>query len=312
MLHGPDSPRASLAARIWRRTRRESVGSLERIYFYLYVLPRLWRKGMLSLPFTTFRGHGAFVLVSQDAAIKVALNTRSTLRLEYENFYRLKQCGSQVAALMPAYRFVHGWQLAALQCERLTPVPLEQVLPLAVQARRVLDAAVCAGGRLSLDQCTEVLAGLCRVEETFGAAIAANMRMLVWTFLAEGVYRAGLAHGDFHSRNVMIDRVGNCKLIDLDCVRFNGVTEFDALYFALELEWSASGILWTETLARCFGSKGQVIFASLEAFGVSWTDGLGCAFFLDRIGQDEVNFGLHYTPAQMEPVVQAMQSPAPT
>ena len=292
--------------------RHEAVGSLERVYLYLFVLPRLWRKGMLSLPFTTLRGCGAFVLVSQDAAIKVALTTRATLRLEYENFYRLSQCGSDVAALMPAYTFVHGWQLVALQCERLTPVPLEQALPLAVQARRTLDAAVCAGGRLSPEQCPQLLAGLCRVEAAFGPATAANMRKLAWSFLADGAYRTGLAHGDFHSRNVMLDRVGSCKLIDLDCVRFNGVTEFDALYFALELEWSASGILWTETLARCFGPRGQAILNSLGAFGVSWTDGLGCAFFLDRIGQDDVNFGLRYTPAQMELVVQAMQPPAST
>ncbi len=277
-------------------------------YLYILAIPALWLKGIISFPLTVIHGYRAFLLLSDAAVVKLAASKTSTIGREYANYIWLTQCQPNLVGIFPNYRYSRNALFSWLQSERLSPVPVAEALPLAVAARRQLDRSMRAAARLVPEQCPQILAGLRCIEAQFGARAAEGLRAVVADFLATGRYEVGLAHGDFHSRNLMRDQSGNFRLIDLDCVRLNGIAEFDALYFALEMEWSASGVLWTETLTYCFATQGRNIARYLAAFGVPWADALGFAFFLDRVGQDFLNYGFWYTREQLASVVDASQS----
>jgi hypothetical protein len=197
-----------------------------------------------------------------------------------------------------------------LVCQKLNKISHTEALTPAVDIYEHFRRNSPAAGRLELADCPQIIAGLKCIEAGFGDEIARDMRARTERYLARDQYTTGLAHGDFHSRNVMRDEAGSYRLIDLDCVRFSGVSEFDALYFALEQEWSISGRLWTRTLAECLKYQGRNIDYCMEAFAASWTTGLGIAFFLDRLGQDFTNYGTRYEKRDLVEVIDAIRNTA--
>jgi hypothetical protein len=301
----PEASRKPLLLRIAMRARRDGLSLVQRMYLYGYAVPRLWLSGAIAAPFSVARGHGSFLLLSPGSFLKLAVSGKATISKEYEHYLSLIAAQPLLAALLPSYRFLKGWRLSALQCERLTSVASLDALPLAVDLQKHFDAAGIVQRRLALSDCPQIQVGLRYMETEFGREAACAMRQLVTDYLAHGHYAVGLAHGDFHSRNIMRDAAGCCRVIDLDCIRFQGIREFDAVYFALEQEWSASGRLWTETLGDCLVGAGDNVQKCMVAFGVAWSSGLGLAFFLDRLGQDVMDYGMRYARAHLEPVVEA-------
>lgn len=302
----PEAPRKPLLPRIAIRVRRDSLSLVQRMYLYGYAVPRLWLSGAIVAPFSIERGYGSFLLLSPGSVLKLAVSEKATISKEYEHYLRLTTAQPLLVALLPSYRFLKGWRLSALQCERLTSVASLDALPLAVEIQKQFDAAGIIKRRLALSDCPQIQAGLRYMETEFGREAACAMEQVVTDYLADGYYAVGLVHGDFHSRNIMRDVAGCGRVIDLDCIRFQGIREFDAVYFSLEQEWSASGRMWTETLGDCLAGGGDNVQQCMAAFGVTWSSGLGLAFFLDRLGQDVMDYGMRYARAHLEQVVEAM------
>lgn len=302
----PEAPRKPLLLRIVMRTRHDSLSLVQRMYLYGYAVPRLWLSGAIATPFSVARGHESFLLLSPGSFLKLAISGKATINKEYEHYLRLTAAHPLLAALLPHYRFLKGWRLFALQCERLTSVASQDALPLAVDIQKQFDAVGIVQRRLALSDCQQIQAGLRYMETEFGRDTACAMQQLVMDYLAHGHYAVGLAHGDFHSRNIMRDAAGGCRVIDLDCIRFQGIREFDAVYFSLEQEWSTNGRLWTETLGDCLAGAGDNVRKCMVVFDVAWSSGLGLAFFLDRLGQDMLDYGMRYARAHLEPVVEAV------
>lgn len=159
-----------------------------------------------------------------------------------------------------------------------------------------------------LEKYAQIHAGLNCVQVAFGADVAFSLREIVKDYLATDQYHVGLCHGDFHSRNIMRDLNGSDRMIDLDCTRFDGVVELDVLYFALEMKWSHSGTLWTDTLASAFDTQGKNISDSLRAFSVPWNNALGVVYYLDRVGQEFMSYGFRYTREQMMCIINSMRN----
>jgi serine/threonine protein kinase len=59
----------------------------------------------------------------------------------------------------------------------------------------------------------------------------------------------GLLHGDFHSDNILIDRSGNCCLIDLDRVKIGGPIIFNIIHFIC-VENEKAGVRWLDEIYR--------------------------------------------------------------
>jgi hypothetical protein len=292
-----------IAGVVWRRT---SV-LIQYIFVFLLVVPVLLIRRKISLPVQLVSGHDAVLVVCERLVAKVAISRRSTVLIEYANAQRMRAGGSAILACTPSFLLLRGKVLTCLIAERFERLLHSEVLDCAVEVRRKLDSAGLKLRGSSLDRYPQVNAGLAQIAQLFGHDLASRMRTLVQGYLTDGYYHTGLCHGDFHSRNIMRDEHGELRIIDLDCVRFEGIVELDPLYFALELEWSLSGALWLDTLATAFDSHGDNIQWCLSRFKVRWNAAFGLVYFLDRLGQEEINFGFKYPKLKIQRAVAAFQ-----
>ncbi len=300
--------RKPLFVRIVQRVWRDLVLLVSYAYLRLYAVPVLKTKGVLAPGFTLARGHGSFLLLSERGFVKLAISPVAALDRVYANYERLRGTRPDLADALPAYQPVQAVGLAALACEALGKIPYTEALAPAAEMYKRFHNNSLAGERLTLADCPQIGAGLREIEAKFGIETARALQASTEAFLARGHYSTGLAHGDFHSRNVMRNEAGDCTIIDLDCVRLKGVAEFDALYFSLEQEWSRTGRPWTWILAECFTSQGRNISTSMSAFSADWSSEFGIAFFLDRVGQDFANSGARYEHRDLAVVIDAARN----
>lgn len=281
------------------------------LFQYVYVLllaaPALLIKRTISMPFQLVLGHGAVLILSDRLVVKVASSMHSTVLVEYANAQRMSKASAKVSACTPSLRLSRGAVLTGLVFERYQKVAPADVLDCAVEVRKKFDSAGLKPRGASLDRYSQLRAGLEQVAQLFGDEVTSRMETPVRRYLAEGDYHTGLCHGDFHSRNIMRDQDGNVRVIDLDCVRFEGIVELDAVNFALELEWSVSGVLWLDTLASAMDGRGDNIAQCLGRFSVRWSEALGLVYFLDRVGQENINYGFKYPKQKMQRAVAAIQ-----
>lgn len=96
--------------------------------------------------------------------------------------------------------------------------------------------------------------------------------------------RIGLCHGDLHSRNIMKDQLGNYKIIDLDCIRYNGIRDVEIIYFVSELLWEENKKNWKDNLLNLFLLK-ESFYRYYELLTLDFHEAI-FLFSLDRFGQD--------------------------
>lgn len=273
----------------------------------MVAVPALLTMRKISMPLQFSSGYGAVLILSDRVVAKVATSRRSTVIVEYVNAQRMNRIGAAISDCTPSFFLLRCSVLTCLIADRYEKVATSEHVRCAVEIRRRLNRAGLKSGGATLELYPQLHAGLGQVKQLFGTVVATRMKVVVQRYLLHGEYHTGLCHGDFHSRNIMRDRYGNLRLIDLDCVRFDGIVELDSVSFALELEWSESGTLWLETLATAFKNHGENIRYCLDRFSVQWSDALGVVYFLDRLGQESENFGLNYSKSTIQRVVAAIQ-----
>jgi hypothetical protein len=290
---------------IFRRLCRYFFLLSNTFYFFLYALPWLKLHGFFKGFFSVSFGYQSILVSSKDVFIKIALSKKSKIKNEYLNYLSIKNTFPYLAPMLPNYQILDGWFINALLCERMTKVESSKAPPLAIFIYEMLGKSAVLDRKLTLQDCPQIKAGLDRLAEDYDEKIVRQLRVIAEKFLLSSWYTSGMAHGDFHSRNIMKDRFGNAKLIDLDCFRVKAVREFDPLYFALEQVWSFSGEDWVESLSNCLGGAQGDVVSCLESFGVKWSGGLGVVFFLDRLGQDTMNYGIVYSSNKLNRLVNA-------
>lgn len=290
--------------RAYRFARRQVLSAAGRVYLRAAALPRLRARGAVGEVLGVRYGNGYAVIDERERLLKVRLDARSTIVLEHANRAGALAKWPALAEVLAECSLEDGGSPAYLAMPRYAPLSLEEAQRHAARVWHVMQACRSGGGRLSLADAPQMLRGLEVLEGLYGEALAARVRARVEVFLAAGDYHLGFAHGDFHSRNLMLDRHGAPRLLDLDCIRLNGVQEIDALYFVLEWEWSRSGALWQQSVVPFLRDAPPAAHrALLEGFGVAPTPGLAAALLVDRIGQEETTFGILSRRAVLDPAI---------
>jgi hypothetical protein len=283
-----------------RRLCRPFFLSLHIAYLFIYVLPWLKLNSVFKGRFKVSLGYQSILVSSEKIFIKIALSKKSTIKKEYLNYCNLIKAQPLFASIFPRYYLLKGWFVTALVCERVIGILPSEALPIAVNIQKIFNQTIVHDRRLVLGDCPQIEEGLRCIRDGFGEQVSGRMQAIAEKFLLCDHYQVGLIHGDFHSRNLMKDEFGNPKVIDLDCVRQNGIRQFDALYFALEQEWSLSGTNWTKSLAYCLDGVQADLVQCLNCFEVKWSKRLGVAFFLDRLGQDILSYKIRYSRGKLQ------------
>ena len=267
----------------------------EGIWIYFAVIIPMYLAGEIpSLPGLS-RGCRSFLILTGNKSIKFAMSGSLSLEKEFENYKKLLSKQEDFQRILPNYRIKRVRKVALLISEQFNEIDDMLKMAAALKIRKVLQENCTFSVRLNLSDCPEIIAGLDYIERFFGLQQALRLRKYVNDYLSLEGYVAGACHGDFHARNIMKNSIDEYVLIDLDCVRLNGIQDFDALYYSLECEWSKTGDLWVDSLTRSFSESNSITRNVLKNFDIQWTKGLGVSFFLDRIGQDYTQFGIRYS-----------------
>ena len=278
--------------------------SLSRIYIWLSVIPYLIIHEGLSKSFVIKFTFNSIVVLERRRVFKVALNKKSTIGLEFNNFEKIRELHPYTLDILPDYNMKRNKFISYLSAPRYEIVNLPDSLELATRIFELMRECHKPEVRLQIIETAELAAGLSVISQIYGESIRLMIQHFVDLYLKSGKYHIGLAHGDFHSRNIVIDEYCKPRIIDLDCVRFCGIQELDAFYFLMEQEWSESGSLWYETIVEYF--KGDIpdkAIAVLNRFGVDYCHGLAVTYLVDRVGQEKMNYGFKYTDLQLAPAI---------
>lgn len=112
----------------------------------------------------------------------------------------------------------------------------------------------------------------------------------------------GFCHGDFHYGNIMIDNNGVIKIIDFDCVDFNGIQFFDAFYFLFEYEYLLNNRTWIQTVSNLIDNKiPDYFYDYFNKCKIELNIYKVILFFLHRIGQESIKFNSFYKASILEP-----------
>jgi hypothetical protein len=288
----------------YRFAQRIVFAGLHRLYVWFLVVPHLRNQEGLSENFSVKPAFNAVVIFDLKALHKVALRKTSTIGLEYGNYGHVRSQYPALSKILPDYRIGKSAFLYYLSMTRYKPVSLETSLIHAVSVYELMRVCGSRERQLRISNSGTLQAGLKVVQDVYGDSTGRCIYQIVDSFLAGGQYHVGFTHGDFHSRNILADINDDPKLIDLDCVRFHGIQELDALSFALEMEWSKSGRPWYETIAGYFRENvPDQTKAVLNGFGVEYSHGLGVTYLVDRIGQETMNYGFKYTRVLLDAAI---------
>lgn len=274
------------------------------MYVRLLVIPCLRNQEGLSDYFLIKPAFNSTIIVDHHKIYKVSFSTRSTIEHEYGNYEKIRSDYPDLMEFMPNYRKHRSCFVSCLSMDSYKPVSAEDSLEIAPGIYKKLLGCGSPAGKREISISDEIQAGLKLIATIYGDSVSHRVQKIVSTFLDSGKYRIGFAHGDFHSRNILADIHGNPKLIDLDCVRFRGIQDFDALYFVLELEWSRSGKPWYETIVNYLkGDIPEPARSAFERFGIEYSHGLAISCVVDRIGQEYRKYELLLPRRYLDPIV---------
>lgn len=305
-------PEARPTIHLGKRFQRlvERVLSHSRFLFYskLYVEPyikRHYRPGRIAHRTFAFN---SISIICETRFFKVALNHKSTVAREFSNFQLAIEKHRQLSSLMPKLEIFEIRGLPAISMPRLYPMDQHLALECGLSAyKKNLDSAT-QYKKQKLSDNNNWEHGLEIIREVYGEPLSGNIRSTLNAWLDKGNYHLGFAHGDFHWKNILLDHSGLPKLIDFDCLRIQGIQEFDALYFAFEMEFSSTGVPWHITIGdyieNTLSSNSNSI---LMRFGVGHDPILGIAFLIDRMGQEAALYNFRYHPSQLERAIEAIK-----
>lgn len=301
-----------LLMRAYRYALRTLDAVWPRIFLWIFAIPWLRLRRVVRKPFTVRFAFRSAAVMDASRLCKVALSRKSTIENEYRNFAAATQKWPRLLAIFPEIQFESDGLVTYLTMPRYRPVGLEDSLQHASSTYQLMRSCSNARDmRMAASDSQELSTGFDVIAELYDDPTARAIGRHVRSFLASGVYHLGFAHGDFHSRNIVLDDRGAPRLVDLDCVRLNGIQELDALYFVLEWEWSKSGRPWHDTIVDMLrGTASEEQQAMLRTgFGVEGNFGLAVTYLVDRVGQESRNFGARwYTRAALDPAVAQIQA----
>lgn len=267
------------------------------------------RIGTLRKPFDVRCAHSGIVIIAADRVFKTAFANSYKVQLEvtkYRNAIARWPVLRDILAPLQSYQTPVA---SCLMMDRYAPLSFEHALPYAVDLFQTMQ--LCKAARsdfVPLATAPQMQAGIKSLERLYGASIGDVLTARLAHFGVTGHYAVGFAHGDFHSRNIMLTASGDPKLIDLDCMRVDGIQELDALSFVLEAEWSRSGRPWFEQMPEFLTNElRSETRSALEAFNITFTADLAAVYLVERVGQEALNYGFEYLPHHLAKAADVLQ-----
>ena len=249
-------------------------------------------------PLSISFGHEALILKTKNKFFKVSMFGQGTLDREITNFKKIIAIKSSIKEILPNYKYFTYQFFSCLVSERLSLKSSNELDQRTIDALTTLNSINNKNRFIKILDYPELQAALTFIKSNFGIEMETTIQDHLEKFFKEGKITTGVCHGDFHSKNVMEDSNGNKYFIDLDCVRYSGISMIDKIHFAVEADVEKRNVLWMQSIHTAIDSKGSNLKKILETFGEVWNPTIGLIYFLDRLGQEIIRYSFFPTKSE--------------
>jgi serine/threonine protein kinase len=170
--------------------------------------------------------HGGCIVQTQSRIYKISFARR--FELEAENRIRdlVVQNRSDLAPLLVSSEFYSKRFFSCIAMPRYEVVGLEESIGYGIDLFNHMKERSAFGKSQLMGRAAEhIELGLTIVSQVCSPKLFKYLKSVVEAYLASKRYTVGVVHGDFHSRNILLESTGSPKLIDLDCLQLNGIQE---------------------------------------------------------------------------------------
>jgi hypothetical protein len=278
------------------------------IFLPIIIIPLLKKHYSLSKNISILPAFRCFILMDNVQIFKVPLRKNSTIEIEVELRKKVIQIWPELSTILVECELKNHGLIKTLSMPRYKKISLDESIEKGLELYNKLhNYSTPNESGINIQNSSQMNCGLQIIKSLYSQAIYNNIQLVIEKYLKNNNYSVGFAHGDFHSRNILLDDFGNIRLIDLDCMRMIGIQNIDALYFVLEYEWSRTGALWYDTLAKLLNdTASDKTRERLSLFKLKDSVGLYLVYLVDRVGQEKVNYGIEYGRRNLDSVIQAI------
>lgn len=273
-----------------------------------FIIPDLKKNFGLTGYISTIKAHGSYIVIGDGYAYKVGLRKLNHIKFEFNQRNAVLKIWPNLKDIFAELEYFHGGFYSFLRIPLYRKISLNDSYFFAIEIYQIFKNYQTTFNRHKLLQNLNFInEGFKIIQNHASEKQYEIIKSNVQNFILSGEFTVGAAHGDLHSRNIMLDKEGNIKLIDFDCLRKNSIQEFDALNFILEFIWSKTNTQWFETVIGVLSMLHFDHFVDLsEKFGLKRANFICILYFLDRIGQEKINHGIEYSPDILSRYIQAV------
>lgn len=253
------------------------------------------------------KSHGGAIIYGVSRAVKI--DSRDKIKKMHRNWRAIVNGYPSLKTVFVDCELYEDPFLAAIIMERGFPIPGECIESAALEIYRRIKFEAPPRRCNDVVHRTFIKVGIEIVIELFGNDFKDNFFEELEQYFQK-IYSLGLVHGDFHDRNMVSNERGDVyRAIDLDCISFHGIQEFDALYFIIESYSRRKEISWIMAINHFINNTIDDHHINLlQSFGVDRNLKFFIGFFLNRIGQDYKLNNFKYYKSELTPVVSLMRS----
>lgn len=262
-----------------------------------YFIPAFRNLNLIKSKVSTIYTFAGVVFLQSNLAIKIGIRKSQTVEQEHKLRSMVIKRWPDLDKILVPLTLISDIKYPALCMPNYHSLTQEDlIIENAAYLHKTFKKYICNDvTQFKLKDFEHIEAGLSIIKMSYSQANFILIKDIVNKFLEHEVVSVGFCHGDFHSRNIMIDEHEEPKLIDLDCMTISGIQDFDALHFILEYYWSMKNVHWTETLIDIIQGKvpNDFIFL-LQTFNLKPSFELYISYFLHRTGLENSYYGINF------------------
>jgi hypothetical protein len=267
----------------------------------LNVLKLLKNNNLVTNKFIIKHTCNSFLIIDNRNCFKFSKNDLWSVQTEYETQINILKTFPVLTQYLPDYQLLNIKTLSFLKYKKLNTLSKDNYLNIGIELYNKFNSC-----NLNINNNTiitkEVLEGL-NLFSIYNKEIDIQCicNKLCENITLESI-TFGFCHGDFHYGNILVNNNSDFKIIDLDCIDYNGIQYFDAFYFLFEYEYLINKRTWINTVIFLLDNKLSNYFKDfLIKCNIEFNIYKLILFFLHRIGQESIKFNSFYKPDLINP-----------
>ena len=270
-----------------------------------FVIPKLKRKNIIGNNCKVMHAHNGVIAIENNTVYKIGYGKYETTKKEDNLRSIAVKKWAELENILTECKYIKISNIPILQMPLHKPINKDETLNHAIQLhKKIREFKDYSNNSVNTKDFIHMQKGLKIIKNQLKENEYDLIEGHLKNFFQNEITSIGFCHGDFHSRNIMIDNNQHLRLIDLDCISLNGIQDFDILHFILEYFWSDNGDYWCVTLKKILDNDiPKEFYELMNNFSLRTSFNLYVAYFVHRLGLEKNNYNFDIPKKMVEPVL---------